>query len=914
MNSKKSILILVTILVIGLLLASGSYALWSWTSNVNKNVVFNTSNHLKKYVVYDEGEASFVGDLSFDSAIHSTIAIYKTTNAADLVATIHMDINSIGDNMKTTSALKWKITQGDASSFDTEEIASGNFLNTDTGDMLTLVHNIDITTASTQYTIWVWIDGDDNSSSSLVGEFFDADIWTEINQLDGLEDVFEITKKESSFQNISATAIDNLFNITSYAITNSSSTPSSWTSITPVKVYNLSYNVSSTGTYYVWFKDENNRTRNATVTISAIDNSGPTCTFGSFDEDEISVAQTATITLSCTDSESGISNKSLEYNNFTSTMSNALEVIGITKERITNGYEYEITVKAKGTSSGNTGLVMSADTVKNKAMVGNSSSVSSADTIFIDNRIYIGNATVTFPQEEYEHTGNAITPLPTVQVEGRTLVKDTDYTIQYGNNINIGVATVTITGINNYKGTASATFNISYIATFYYNSNNTVGGTTISTSKVSCSTNNCTVSIPSPVRLSVGTYNNAYYGLNSSTGNMTQSIAQDVTTLTLSSSVTYYAIYSSEVTIYKPLDDTTCSTVSFYRNQWFTSTSAMSSTVLSMTRTGTTTNISDSLDGYDFSSMSASSGNESTQYTLEQATNSNITGFYMTIIDSITINFYYYNGTGQSHVTENSEKTLYCLNEHSVTFDTNELSIPTVVTSSHGPNNTEYLGLSTIPNGISTTTTINSSTTSYYAIYDAGLFTVTFATLDPYVIEYGSTQLSCNSTYVSNRTTYVPLPCRISLPTITTTTGRDPEGWYRTDDSFAGLPGAMAVISSNETLYAKSMPYLNAKRFSYDNTKSISVCNDVQCIIDYLNNHRGGVPGLNEDSSFTAEKFSYNNYRTSIACSDVQCMIDKLDGTSENNSAEELSFDNTKSGINCGNVQCMIDYLANNSS
>ena len=74
------------------------------------------------------------------------------------------------------------------------------------------------------------------------------------------------------------------------------------------------------------------------------------------------------------------------------------------------------------------------------------------------------------------------------------------------------------------------------------------------------------------------------------------------------------------------------------------------------------------------------------------------------------------------------------------------------------------------------------------------------------------------------------------------------------------------------------------------------------------------MPGLNEDSNFTAEKFSYNNYRTSIACSDVQCMIDKLDGTSENNSAEELSFDNTKSGINCGNVQCMIDYLANNSS
>lgn len=38
------------------------------------------------------------------------------------------------------------------------------------------------------------------------------------------------------------------------------------------------------------------------------------------------------------------------------------------------------------------------------------------------------------------------------------LIKDVDYTVVYSNNVNAGEATVTITGIGNYKGTATATF------------------------------------------------------------------------------------------------------------------------------------------------------------------------------------------------------------------------------------------------------------------------------------------------------------------------------------------------------------------------------------------------------------------------------------------------------------------------
>ena len=48
------------------------------------------------------------------------------------------------------------------------------------------------------------------------------------------------------------------------------------------------------------------------------------------------------------------------------------------------------------------------------------------------------------------YTGSPITPEPTVEVDGRVLTKDVDYTLVYTNNVNIGVANVDVVGIGNY--------------------------------------------------------------------------------------------------------------------------------------------------------------------------------------------------------------------------------------------------------------------------------------------------------------------------------------------------------------------------------------------------------------------------------------------------------------------------------
>ncbi|MGI6216038.1 MAG: cell wall-binding repeat-containing protein [Coriobacteriales bacterium] len=58
------------------------------------------------------------------------------------------------------------------------------------------------------------------------------------------------------------------------------------------------------------------------------------------------------------------------------------------------------------------------------------------------------------------YTGSAIEPDVTITDGSTQLVKDTDYTLAYENNVEIGTATVTITGIGNYTGTATTTFEI----------------------------------------------------------------------------------------------------------------------------------------------------------------------------------------------------------------------------------------------------------------------------------------------------------------------------------------------------------------------------------------------------------------------------------------------------------------------
>ena len=67
-------------------------------------------------------------------------------------------------------------------------------------------------------------------------------------------------------------------------------------------------------------------------------------------------------------------------------------------------------------------------------------------------------AVAAIPAKTY--TGKALTPDVTVTAGEDTLVKGTDYTVTYANNINAGTAKVTVKGEGNYFGEKTATFKI----------------------------------------------------------------------------------------------------------------------------------------------------------------------------------------------------------------------------------------------------------------------------------------------------------------------------------------------------------------------------------------------------------------------------------------------------------------------
>jgi len=97
---------------------------------------------------------------------------------------------------------------------------------------------------------------------------------------------------------------------------------------------------------------------------------------------------------------------------------------------------YTITAKGTGNYTGerNISLVITNGTLMNKVKV------------------------AAIPKQNW--TGKPVEPDLNVTYKGSTLVKGTDYTVEFDNNINSGKATATVIGMGNYAGTKDVTFQI----------------------------------------------------------------------------------------------------------------------------------------------------------------------------------------------------------------------------------------------------------------------------------------------------------------------------------------------------------------------------------------------------------------------------------------------------------------------
>lgn len=76
-------------------------------------------------------------------------------------------------------------------------------------------------------------------------------------------------------------------------------------------------------------------------------------------------------------------------------------------------------------------------------------------------RVDISQAVITGIPESMQYTGAPLEPVPVVTIGSTTLVKDTDYTVAYENNVNVGTsAAVVITGTGKYGNSVKVYFAI----------------------------------------------------------------------------------------------------------------------------------------------------------------------------------------------------------------------------------------------------------------------------------------------------------------------------------------------------------------------------------------------------------------------------------------------------------------------
>ena len=285
--------------------------------------------------------------------MHTTISVSKKSGADsyNLVGTVLMDVNAIGEYMAKSSAVKWTITSGDASSADGDTcpsgstiLNSGNFNGVSEDDTIELYSPFEVTTSEKQFTVWIWIDSNEAVSPNLTGETLDVEVYTQIDQI--VEDRFVITKISNKYQTIYATVINSNGTITSYGVNQSSSATPTWTTIPDGEqgnVYNLEYDkITTADTYYVWFIDENDKTVNKSITITSIDDTPPVCTIEGKD---LEYGTDGVINVSCTDSESGIYYQKLTTSNFESSNTSVATISSVSDPvAITNGYKYTLTI------------------------------------------------------------------------------------------------------------------------------------------------------------------------------------------------------------------------------------------------------------------------------------------------------------------------------------------------------------------------------------------------------------------------------------------------------------------------------------------------------------------------------------------------------------------------------------------
>ncbi len=329
--------------------------------------------------------------------------------------------------------------------------------------------------------------------------------------------------------------------------------------------------------------------------------------------------------------------------------------------------------------------------------------------------------------------------------------------------------------------------------------------------------------LPSSVTNSVGFYNSAFAGVSSSVNSMTPAT-------TYVGGQTYYAFYSSPITIYYPISSNGVSSVNdkAYRNEFFTTTSTIN-TVIASSASSTTqiAGISESnfpgivgnISSY-FSTFGTGTGTSINSTTIVKSCN-----LVLNVATSSALNITFkYNSNSTCGSQTISTATLASSIYYSCTsttqstaayMSTNSSNVPSAVSSSTGRYGGNYVGVSSL-NSVSPVTTLTAGQT-YYALYRSNVSNNYYNGT-----AYANRTLYRNE-YFSNATTITArLSTEINSSTNYTTAG-GPGGstWaglstgQNTTTTYTSVQGAASSCSNTlYTVYTMSVSYQKGSNVS----------------------------------------------------------------------------------------------------
>ena len=197
MKEKRIIYLIMGVCSILILLIGITTAWFEWRSEVDTNVTFNVSGLNITY----EGEPTVIkGNLyptmymnNTDNIIHNFSLV--TTSNIEIYSKISLEIITLPDELKHES-FRWNLYK------DSTQISSGSFQNATVGTDLLLTPYETITTTKSNYTLYIWIDGEHyDNPLTMGGKTFEFKLKLEASQQDyaTAEECFEF---DTSTQNI----------------------------------------------------------------------------------------------------------------------------------------------------------------------------------------------------------------------------------------------------------------------------------------------------------------------------------------------------------------------------------------------------------------------------------------------------------------------------------------------------------------------------------------------------------------------------------------------------------------------------------------------------------------------------------------------------------------------------------------